>query len=68
MKRTYLVSNIEWDTDGDTELLEQLPTETTLEIDLGVDAADEDDVLDLIADELSDIYGYCHFGFTCKEA
>ena len=53
--------NIKWDTDGDMELLEELPTEVEIPDYLITD--DEDDLLDNISDWLSDEYGFCHFGF-----
>ena len=52
--------NIKWDTDGDMELLEELPTEVEIPDYL---ITDEDDLLDDISDWLSDEYGFCHFGF-----
>ena len=53
--------NIKWDTDGDMELLEELPTEVEIPDYLITD--DKDDLLDDISDWLSDEYGFCHFGF-----
>ena len=53
--------NIKWDTDGDMELLEELPTEVMIPDYLITD--DEDDLLDKVSDWLSDEYGFCHFGF-----
>ena len=53
--------NIKWDTDGDMELLEELPTEVEIPDYLTTD--DEDDLLDDISDWLSDEYGFCHDGF-----
>jgi hypothetical protein len=47
--------NIEWDTDGDMELLKQLPTE----IEIPEEIVDEDE----ISDYLSDQTGFCHYGF-----
>lgn len=47
--------NIKWDTDGDMELLKELPTE--VEIPEGM--TDEDEISDYLSDEI----GYCHFGF-----
>ena len=44
--------NIEWDTDGDMELL---PTE----IEIPEEIVDEDE----ISDYLSDQTGFCHYGF-----
>lgn len=48
-------TNIKWDTDGDMELLEELPTE----IELPCGMTDEDDVSDWLSDE----FGFCHNGF-----
>ena len=55
------VVNIKWDTDGDMELLEELPTEVEIPDYLITD--DEDDLLDEVSDWLSDEYGFCHDGF-----
>ena len=52
--------NIKWDTDGDMELLEELPTEVEIPDYL---ITDEDDLLDDVSDWLSDEYGFCHDGF-----
>lgn len=53
--------NIKWDTDGDMELFENLPTEVEIPDYLITD--DEDDLLDDISDWLSDEYGFCHDAF-----
>ena len=53
--------NIKWDTDGDMELLEELPTEVEIPDYLITD--DEDDLLDDVSDWLSDEYGFCHDAF-----
>lgn len=47
--------NIKWDTDGDMELLEQLPTK--MEIPEGI--IDEEEISDYLTDEI----GFCHEGF-----
>lgn len=47
--------NIKWDTDGDIEVLKQLPTE--LEIPEGM--TDEEEIFDYLSDET----GFCHYGF-----
>lgn len=47
--------NIEWDTDRDMELLNELPTE--IEIPEGM--TDEDE----LSNYLSDKTGFCHYGF-----
>lgn len=46
--------NIQWDTDGDQDVLESLPKEADIPEDVG---------LDDIGDWLSDQYGWCHFGY-----
>lgn len=52
--------NIKWDTDGDMEVFDELPTEIEIPDYL---VTDEDDLLDDISDWLSDEYGFCHEGF-----
>ena len=47
--------NIKWDTDGDMEVLNQLPTE--MEIPEGI--TDEEEMSDYLSDET----GFCHYGF-----
>ena len=51
--------NIEWDTDGDLNLLESLPKE--MEIPEGMEDEDE------ISDWLSNETGFCHNGFKLIE-
>ena len=53
--------NIKWDTDGDIELLEELPTEVEIPDYLITD--DEDDLLDDVSNWLSDEFGFCHDAF-----
>ena len=53
--------NIKWDTDGDMELLEELPTEVEIPDYLITD--DEDDLLDDVSNWLSDEFGFCHDAF-----
>lgn len=55
-----IVTSIEYDTDG-----EVIDLPTTLEIDIPSDI-EEDYVDDFISDEISNITGYCHFGFDMK--
>jgi hypothetical protein len=50
---TYLAYDIQWDTDGE---------EVDLPDQLTVEAADEDE----LADEISNITGFCHYGFKIK--
>lgn len=51
--------NIKWDTDGDLEVLKQLPTE--MEIPERITDKDE------ISDYLSDKTGFCHYGFDLAD-
>ena len=55
---TYEVTNIKYDTDG-----EKVKLPDTLFIDLPEDTQ-PDEVEDLLCDEISNITGFCHFGFT----
>jgi hypothetical protein len=50
-----IATNIKWDTDGDKELLSQLPE--SVEVPKSMTDIDE------ISDFLSDTYGFCHTGF-----
>ena len=52
--------NIKWNTDGDMEVFDELPTEIEIPDYL---VTDEDDLLDKVSDWLSYEYGFCHFGF-----
>lgn len=55
----FLVTNIEYDTDGEKV---DLPTE--LEIEVDEDITDYNEQLDFISDEISNKTGFCHFGFV----
>ena len=50
--------NIKWDTDGDLELLQELPKE----IEIPEHFIDED-YDEEISDYISDVTGFCHYGF-----
>jgi len=60
MKVTAEISRIEWDTDG--EVIEGLPTETTIEVEVD----DYDELDDEVTDALSDKYGFCLNGFAVR--
>lgn len=47
--------NIKWDTDGDIELLERLPTE----LEIPKDMMDEEEISNYLTDKI----GFCHEGF-----
>ena len=57
MKKT--VTDITYDTDGEVV---ELPTE--LEIEVPDEITDQEDIEEFLADEISKITGYCHYGFT----
>lgn len=61
---TYVVSDIQYDTDGETAIVD-LPEE--MEIDLPADT-DEEDIEDLLGDAISERTGWCHKGFDYEIA
>lgn len=58
-------TNIQWDTDGDQEVFDDLPTE--IEIPEGF--IDENGEIDeeAVSDYISDGTGFCHAGFEIEE-
>lgn len=54
--------DIEWDTDGDKEVLDELPTEIQIPDELTKNA-DKDSYYDEISDYISDVTGFCNYGF-----
>ena len=59
-----VVTNIEWDTDGDQEVFDMLPKRVVLPEQFNLDEyLEKDRLLDDISDWLSDEYEYCHSGF-----
>lgn len=55
--KKIIVTNIKWNTDG--EYIPELPTEVSM--DKWTD--DEEEILDCVADMLSDMYGWCVLSF-----
>lgn len=56
--------NIEWDTDGNMEVLNELPTEIIIPDDLeAMYKIDRKHALEKISDLLSEQTGFCHYGF-----
>ncbi len=55
--KKIIVTNIEWDTDG--EYIPELPTE----VSMNKWTDDEEEILDCVADMLSDVYGWCVSSF-----
>ncbi len=63
MEKKYLVTDIEWDTDGEEV---DLPEELTITIPED-EELEEDEVEGYISDKISDETGFCHFGFNFTE-
>ena len=60
-KGCFVVTNIEWDTDGDQKILDTLPKEVVLPEKFDLENyLDKDRLLDDVSDWLSAEYGYCH--------
>lgn len=58
---TYVVTNIEYDTDG---IAVSLPETLIVELDLEPnEVLDDEEVDQLLSDEISNITGFCHTGF-----
>jgi hypothetical protein len=58
--------NIKWDTDGDLELLRDLLKEIEIPEYLIDEDTDIDEYEEEIADYISEVTGYCHFGFDLE--
>lgn len=52
--------NIKWDSDGDMQLLNELPTEIKIPENLMNDVSD---YAEKVSDYISDQTGFCHYGF-----
>ena len=60
--------NIKWDTDGDKEVLNKLPTEMVIPDELEeMYKKDKEYALEEISDWLSDETGFCHDGFEIEK-
>ena len=60
--------NIKWDTDGDREIFNELPTEMTIPDELEeMHKKDKGYALEEISDWLSDETGFCHAGFEIEK-
>ena len=55
--------NIKWDTDGDEELAKELPDTIEIPEELANEAKNLNDENEAISDYLSDVTGFCHYGF-----
>lgn len=54
----YKVTNIRYDTDG-----QKVELPRTLDIEIPDDMS-SDEIEDFLSDEISNLTGYCHFGFS----
>ena len=60
--------NIKWDTDGDKDVLNELPTEMIIPNELEeLYKKDKEYALEEISDWLSDETGFCHTGFEIEK-
>jgi len=60
--------NIKWDTDGDMEVFNELPTEMIIPDELEeMYKKDKEYALEEISDWLSDETGFCHAGFEIEK-
>jgi hypothetical protein len=59
-----LVTNIQWDTDGDKKLAQSLPNQLT--INIPKDIVSDEEIDEYVSDEISNISGFCHYGFKIK--
>ena len=55
----YLATDIQYDTDG-----EEIDLPKELEIEVPTEFETEDEIIDYISDEISNITGFCHMGFS----
>lgn len=59
--------NIKWDTDDNQELAKELPDTIEIPEELANEVEDLDDENEAISDYLSDVTGFCHYGFELVE-
>lgn len=62
--KKYIAHNIKWDTDGDMKLFKTLPQEIEIPEDVWEDYDNGND--DAISDYVSDVTGFCHYGFEIR--
>lgn len=60
--KKYLVTNIQYDTDG-----QKVKLPKTLEITVPEDIQEEDEITEYLSDEISNQTGFCHLGFSFEE-
>lgn len=67
MKIKFNVTSIHWDTDGDRDALEYLPSSDGVTLDLDADHS-PGDIKDWIRDRLEDKYGFDCVSFNYERA
>ena len=60
----HIAYNIQWDTDGDMKLFKTLPQEIEIPEEVWEDDDNGND--DAIPDYVSDVTGFCHYGFEIR--
>lgn len=58
----YTAHNIKYDTDG-----AKIDLPAKLEIEIPDHITDKDEIAEIMSDEISNITGFCHFGFSIEE-
>lgn len=64
MSKKHIAHDIRWDTDGDMKLFKTLPQEIEIPDEVWEDYDDGND--DAISDYVSDVTGFCHYGFEIR--
>lgn len=64
MKKKHFAHDIRWDTDGDMKLFKTLPQEIEIPEEVWEDYDNGND--DAISDYVSDMTGFCHYGFEIR--
>ena len=64
MSKKHIAHNIKWDTDGDMKLFKTLPQEIEIPDEVWEDYDNGND--DALSDYVSDVTGFCHYGFEVR--
>ena len=64
MSKKYIAHDIRWDTDGDMKLFKTLPQEIEIPNEVWEDYDNGND--DALSDYVSDVTGFCHYGFEIR--
>ena len=63
MNKKYLVTNIEWDTDGEDV---DLPNELEIILPDDEELNSPEEIEEYISNEITNETGFCHFGFATE--